>query len=166
MSPLGRPPVLPDIVEEHFEDLDFLWEQRERVVHAADWDLDDLADLEERAEAHLDGLRLAEAHAVDLALPHIEGGSVSAATAAAFVLMETGEAEWRAKVLAALEQGPPEARDGIRIALRHVAVDAVGESLLRLAREGAPAVRAAAALPNGERDGLCHLGARHPVDAG
>ncbi len=36
VTKLGRPPVLLDIVEENFEELDFLWEQREGVIFAPD----------------------------------------------------------------------------------------------------------------------------------
>ncbi len=39
MTQLGYPSVLKDIVEEHFEELDILWEQREGVVFAPDWNL-------------------------------------------------------------------------------------------------------------------------------
>jgi len=146
MTQLGRPNVIPDIVEEHFEELDFLWEQREGVVFAPDWTLEDLAELEERAEAHLDGLRLAELHAVDLARPFLAGDETFAATAATLVLMETGAQSFADEVVAALEAaGTPEARDGIRIGLRHARIDAVRERLVRLAGRDDPALAAAAA---------------------
>lgn len=142
---LGRPPVLIDIIEEHFEELDFLWAQRESVVVAPDWNLDELAELEERAEAHLDGLRLAEAHAVDIARPQLTGDAWSAATAATFVLMESSESDLQAEVVEALEAGAPDPLEGIRVGLRHSAIDRIEKDLHRLAGQGeSAAVRAAA----------------------
>ncbi|MEX2208176.1 MAG: hypothetical protein WEF50_18280 [Myxococcota bacterium] len=134
-----------DIVEEHFEELDFLWELREGVIFAPDWNLDELAELEERAEAHLDGLRLAELHAVDVARPQLAGEHTSGATAATFVLMETGDPELMAEVVTALEGADAPARDGIRLGLRHSRIDAIESRLYELAASAAPPVRAAAA---------------------
>ena len=88
----GRPPVFLDILDEHFEELDFLWEQRERVVFAPDWVLDELAEHEDRADAHLDGLRIGEAHSVDLARPALADGERSAATAAAMTFLANSSA--------------------------------------------------------------------------
>lgn len=120
MKKLGRPPCLLDVVEEHLEELDFLWEQREGVIFAPDWTLAELAALEDRAEAQLDGLRVAELHAVDLARPRLAGEETFAATAATFVLMETGLPQLADEVVEALAKaGTPELRDGIRIGLRH-----------------------------------------------
>ena len=118
MAPLGRPPVLLDIVEEHFDELDFLWEHREANLFTPAWILEDLAEHEERAEAHLDGLRLAELHAVALAQERLEGDETFAATAAALVLFETGEPEYHELIREALRTAGPEAVDGIRIAQR------------------------------------------------
>jgi len=144
MSPLGRPPVFLDIVEEHFDELDFLWEHREANIFTPDWTLEDLAWIEERAEAHLDGLRLAELHAVDLALDRIGGSEVFAATAAALVLFETREPEYRSQILETLRKGAPETVEGIRVALRHCEIGGFAAPLLELAK-GEDPLRAAAA---------------------
>ena len=127
---LGRPPVYADIVEEHFDELESLWEQREANVFTPDWTLRDLADHEARAEAHLDGLRLAELHGVELARARLGAGERSAATAAAFVLWECGDAEARKLVWSQFVAGEPPVRDGIRIALRHLPIAELRASLL------------------------------------
>ncbi|MGK2927537.1 MAG: TIGR02270 family protein, partial [Lysobacterales bacterium] len=51
--------VLEDIIEEHAEEAAFLWGQRDAAVRAPDYDLEEIAELDERVEAHLDGLRIA-----------------------------------------------------------------------------------------------------------
>lgn len=52
-------PVIPHILEQHAEEAAFLWLQRDAAVYQPHYDLEDLAELDERVEAHLDGLRLA-----------------------------------------------------------------------------------------------------------
>ncbi len=47
------------LVERHAEEAAFLWLLRRRAVHAPHYHLSALADLDERIEAHLDGLRVA-----------------------------------------------------------------------------------------------------------
>lgn len=144
MAPLGRPPVMLDIVEEHFDELDFLWEHREANLFTPDWILEDLAEHEERAEAHLDGLRLAELHAVDLAEERVVGEETFAATAAALVLFEAGEPKYHELIGEAFRTAGPAAVDGIRIALRHRPLDDMAETLHALVA-GSEAFRAAAA---------------------
>ncbi|HYO56872.1 TIGR02270 family protein [Archangium sp.] len=55
------PPLepLPGIVSQHYEEAAFLWTQRRRAIHAPHYTLVDLERLDERMEAHLDGLRIA-----------------------------------------------------------------------------------------------------------
>ena len=143
MSPLGHPPVYPDIVEEHFDELDALWEHREANVFTPDWTLAHLAFHEDRAEAHLDALRLAELHAVDLSREKLTSGP-SAATAAAFVLWESGNVDARDLLLEQFRKGEPPVREGIRLALRHLPATELRSPLLD-AMAGDPAVAAAAA---------------------
>ena len=48
-----------EVVEQHAEDAAFLWLLRDDAVHAPNYNLKDLADLDERVEANIDGLRVA-----------------------------------------------------------------------------------------------------------
>ncbi len=51
--------IIPSIVEEHAEEAAFLWLLRDRSVAAPHVRLKDLAALDQRVEAHIDGLRVA-----------------------------------------------------------------------------------------------------------
>ena len=144
MPELLRPPAILDILEEHLNELDFLWEQRERFVFSPDWTLKQLAAHEERAEAHLDGLRIGAGHSVDIARPALTAGETGLATAATFVLTAFDLPELEHEVLHALKAAPPKSRDGIRIGLRHVDIKRMAAELVELAISAAPAVRAAA----------------------
>jgi uncharacterized protein (TIGR02270 family) len=53
------PEILPRIITQHAEDAGFLWLLRDQSVHAPQFNLKDLAELDGRVEAHLDGLRIA-----------------------------------------------------------------------------------------------------------
>jgi uncharacterized protein (TIGR02270 family) len=51
--------VIADIIAQHAEEAAFLWLQRQRAVSDPHYDLADLAALDQRLEANLDGLRIA-----------------------------------------------------------------------------------------------------------
>lgn len=141
----GRPPVMLDIVEEHFDELDFLWEVREANLFTPDWVLTDLAWHEERAEAHLDGLRLAELHAIDLAVPRLCSGEMAAALASTLVLCADESGAHLEPVIKALRTADPPITDGIRRALRHGVPGPLWPALRELAA-GEDPLRAAAAI--------------------
>lgn len=50
--------ILDDVIEEHAEETAFLWQQRDAAVRAPDYDIEELAEIDDRVEAHLDGLRI------------------------------------------------------------------------------------------------------------
>ena len=52
-------PVIESIIEQHAEEAAFLWLQRDAAVCTPHYSLKDLAHLDDRVEAHLDGLRIA-----------------------------------------------------------------------------------------------------------
>jgi uncharacterized protein (TIGR02270 family) len=88
-----------EVVEQHAEEAAFLWTQRDSAVLAPHYSLKDLADLDERVEAHLDGLRVAGQVGWEIceqALMQQEPGAVFAAAVLAF---ESKDAERVDKVL-------------------------------------------------------------------
>jgi uncharacterized protein (TIGR02270 family) len=94
-------PVLDAVVSQHAEEAAFLWLLRDRAVSAPQYTLKSLGRLDERVEAHLDGLRVAQAAGWTACLSelasHGEAGEVFAAGVLAF---ESGVA---AKILAVLD---------------------------------------------------------------
>jgi uncharacterized protein (TIGR02270 family) len=53
------PPICVDVIEEHAEEAAFVWGMRDAAARDPLQDLTDLCGLDERLEAHLDGLRVA-----------------------------------------------------------------------------------------------------------
>lgn len=101
------PPPVPPVLSVHAEDAAFLWLQRDNAVRAPHYSLADLAKLDNRVEAHLDGLRVASDAGWELALAqlkHPEAGEFFAATVLA---LESGRRERIAAVVErASEDGP------------------------------------------------------------
>ncbi|MEM9801708.1 MAG: hypothetical protein AAGA20_15385 [Planctomycetota bacterium] len=133
MSKLWRAPAMIDVVEEHFDELDWMSEHREANLFTPDWTLAHLAYHEERMEAHLDGLRIANEVGLDLAREHLPADEPSAATAAALVLMAGGRTDDVDLVLREFAEGDEPVVDGIRIALRYHGTDGVVDRLREIA---------------------------------
>jgi uncharacterized protein (TIGR02270 family) len=78
---------LPAVLEQHAEEAAFLWILRDGAVHAPHYKKKDLAKLDLRLEAHLDGLRIAGPHGwtvLQESLALEEPGEVFAAAVLAF----------------------------------------------------------------------------------
>jgi uncharacterized protein (TIGR02270 family) len=94
--------IIEDIVTQHAEEASFLWLLRDRAVRAPHYALADLAELDDRVEAHLDGLRIAGDAGWEMCkkgLGYEEAGEVFAAAILAF------ESEDAARIKTLLEAG-------------------------------------------------------------
>jgi uncharacterized protein (TIGR02270 family) len=78
---------LKGILEDHFEEAVFLWHQRELAFRSPAYNVQEIAALEQRLEAHLDGLRFAGIRAWEIWKQYLtwkEPGEAFAAAALAF----------------------------------------------------------------------------------
>ncbi len=108
--------IIEEIAEEHAEEAAFLWLLRSAAVTAPNYDLVDLAELDDRIEAHFEGLRVAGEAGwarVLAGLEHQEAGEVFAAGVLA---LESGDPE-RLATVAAVAEAVPEAAGGLVSAL-------------------------------------------------
>jgi len=92
------PLIIPHIVSQHAEEASFLWTLRSTAVCQHRYDLNDLAGLDERIEAHLDGLRIAGSDGVKFYQEPADGGEFFTA---ALMAIEMDKGDFLEMLLAA-----------------------------------------------------------------
>ena len=96
--------MIHEVVAQHAEMAAFLWELRGMAVASHHYTLVDLAELEDRIEAHLDGLRLAGEPAWEILLSALASKEPGAFFAAAVSTIEARDVPGFAAVLDATEE--------------------------------------------------------------
>ena len=94
-------PIIPSIIEQHAEEAAFLWLLRDAAIYQPHYDLEDLVELDERIEAHLDGLRLANNTGWETAQAALSWEEPGEVFTAAVLAIESSEIEKFQAVLAA-----------------------------------------------------------------
>ncbi|MEO1017631.1 MAG: TIGR02270 family protein [Pseudomonadota bacterium] len=108
----ARHAIIPNIVEQHAEEAAFLWLLRDAATDEPHYDRQDLARLDERVEAHLDGLRVARRDGFEIALSMLQANEETGELFAASVLaLESGERSL-IELLEAIAEANFEARPG------------------------------------------------------
>src|SRR5262249_12351904 len=93
--------VIRPIVEQHAEETAFLWTQRDRAgMPSSQYTLRELAVLDERVEAHLDGLRVAGTAGWEICEQAMLEGEAGEAFAAASLAFGSNNPESISRVLA------------------------------------------------------------------
>jgi uncharacterized protein (TIGR02270 family) len=161
----GDGPIVA-IVEQHAEEASFLWAQRVLIALAPHVALADLARLDERLEAHLDGLRVAGSFGWELARTGLEAGEPGAVFAAAVLAFEGTDAE-RQRVVLELGTAKPQLSRAVESALAWLPYAQVEKTIHELLVSTTPALRkvalsSAAAHRQVPRGGL--LGLLNDVD--
>ena len=135
---------IPDILEEHFEELAFLWGQRTRALRSPTYTMRELGMLEERIEAHTHGLLAVGDRLIPFVADALAGEEQYPAFAAAYALLRLHTGAAVQCVLDALATAKGKQLDGLRAALCHAPIDRI-QSNLQAIFLSAPAPVAAAA---------------------
>lgn len=108
--------IIPHIIDQHAEEAAFLWLLRSNAVSAPHYDLQDLTKLDDRVEAHLDGLRIAGDHGWEVSLENMQAKEPGEVFTAAVLALEGTDIERINQVYAAVGECP-ETVDGLVSAL-------------------------------------------------
>ena len=103
---MNSPAIIETIVSQHAEDAAFLWLQRDGAVHEPHYSLEDLAKLDDRVEAHLDGLRIAGEGGWSLCRKNLEFNEPGEVFAAAVLALESRDKDKLDAVYSVVEQVP------------------------------------------------------------
>ena len=122
-----------------------LWELRQSALRDPDYLLEDVAELDERIEAHVDGLVLGAEHARPILEEGIGGDEASVVFAAAYVLLRLQDQPAADLVIDTLLEAQDEQVDGLRQALSQGPLDLVGERLKELYESGSAKIAVAVA---------------------
>ncbi len=98
--------IIPHIIDQHAEEAAFLWLLRSNAVHAPHYDLQDLAKLDDRVEAHIDGLRIAGDYGWQVSLENMQAKEPGEIFTAAVLALEGSDIERINQVYAAVEDCP------------------------------------------------------------
>ena len=137
--------VIIDILEEHYEELAFLWAQRQNALRSPEYTSRELADLEERIEARVQGLLIGGEAIVPLVEEGLAEDDPAVAFAAAYALLRLDSQLAREKVSNAFVAAQGGALEGIRQALCHGLIDELKEWLDGQLADAAPPIAVAAA---------------------
>ena len=135
---------IPDIAEEHFEELQFLWSQRRNALHSAVHTMREMGMLEERIEAHTQGLLVLGEHLPDFVASGLAGDDELPAFAAAYSLLRLGTPVATQHVYEAFVAAEGKRLDGIRQALCHGPAQPLLPALHTLFHTAAPPLAVAA----------------------
>ncbi|MEE9129610.1 MAG: TIGR02270 family protein [Phycisphaerales bacterium] len=91
--------ILATVITQHAEEAAFHWLLRDAAVCAPHYDLKDLAKLDDRVEAHIDGLRIAGAAGWEIVKEELGWQEAGEVFTAAILAFESGDAERIEEVL-------------------------------------------------------------------
>jgi uncharacterized protein (TIGR02270 family) len=106
---MNQSPIIETVITQHAEEAAFLWLLRDAAVRAPHYNLKDLAELDNRVEAHIDGLRVAGDAGWEICVGELRHEEPAEVFVAAVLALEAG-GERIGHVYAVVEAVPETAR--------------------------------------------------------
>lgn len=132
---------IPEIIAQHGEEAAFLWLLRDTSIGSPHFALKDLEKLDERVEAHLDGLRVAGDDGWEILKKQLEEKPEPGEVFAAAVLTFESGKDDRINLVAKFGTASPDGSRGLVSALGWLSYDRAEKHIQRLLEAEAPAVR-------------------------
>jgi hypothetical protein len=144
----GTTRSIPEILEAHFEALEYLWDRRCSGLRSAEIYAREFAELGDRIAAHTDALVLAGPDAVPVLKKGLTADEMAVVLTSGHTLLGMDESEAASHVVAALPGAPATGLAGLCLALSYGSLERVADELREIAASGpvAPAAVAAEAL--------------------
>jgi uncharacterized protein (TIGR02270 family) len=135
-----RSPILASIVSQHVEDVTMQWVLRSGAIAEPHYRLADLAKLDGRVEAHLDGLRIAGDEGWELCLSELKWQEPGEVFSAAVLAFDNGSRD-RIDHVVEVGSSAPELERGLISAMGWTPAACVSELIVDLSQSAAPARR-------------------------
>lgn len=140
-----RSKLIGALLEEHLDELEFLWAQRRGALRSPRYSPHELCELEERIEAHVQGVLVGGAAGVPFCAERLAAEDTDAVFAAAYALLRLNDAPAAERVVNAFLEAECNRLDGLCAALCHGPIHAVRDRLRSSLTSAPPAVALAAA---------------------
>src|SRR2546423_3464845 len=131
---------IPDIADEHFEELQFLWGQRRNALWSSAYTMREMQMLEERIQAHVQGLLVLGKELGEFVATALAGEDEMPAFAAAYALLHLGTPGAFGRVYDALISAEGKRLAGIGEALAHGPAGPLLPALQTLFRSAPPPI--------------------------
>lgn len=132
--------IMLDILVEHLEEIEFLWAQRTAALRSSDYQGHEILELDDRIDAHLQGLVVGGAECVPFAEPMLVDDDPYVAFAGAWCLAKLELFQ------PVLDQWKECNLDGVAMALCHSSIDAIEGTLQEIYRTAEPRIASAVGL--------------------
>jgi uncharacterized protein (TIGR02270 family) len=116
---------IPELIVQHYEELQFLWGQRESALRSPRYTMREFSALEQRIEAHIEGMLVAGVDLIQFVEEGLTSDDPATTFAAAYSLLRLENETATLAVIQAFSAAPGKQMYGLRQALSHAQLEQI-----------------------------------------